>query len=67
MLWQRMNAGETPIENDIALHLANKLVFERMAAAQGYDADFDVIDDTWVMAAFTKRRSRFSVVEGGKP
>jgi hypothetical protein len=65
MVWQRMVAGETPIENPIAWHLDNRLVFERMAAAQGYDAEFERCCSTWMTAIFTKRRNRFSVIEGG--
>lgn len=64
-LWQRMMAGESPIENAIAYHIANRLVFERMAAAQGYDTEFEPCCDTWMTATFTKRRNRFSVIEGG--
>lgn len=71
IVWQRMNAGETEIESPIAYHLANHIVFGRMAAAQGYDVEFEpcVTDgrtcDTWQMVTFTKRRNRFSVIEGG--
>jgi hypothetical protein len=70
MVWQRMVCAESPIENDCAYHIANRLMFERMAAAQGYDVEFEPCDangspcDTWMLATFTKRRLRFSVVEG---
>jgi hypothetical protein len=65
MVWQRMVAEESPIENPIAYHQANRTVLERMAAAQGYDAEFEPCCDTWAMATFTKRRNRFSVIQGG--
>lgn len=71
LVWQRMSDGETPIENPIAYHLANRMVFERMAAAQGYDVEFEpcmagaTICHTWMTATFTKRRNRFSVIQGG--
>lgn len=65
MVWQRMIAGETPIENPVAYHVENRTTFERMAAAQGYDVEIEPCDDTWMTVTFTKRRLRFSVVEGG--
>jgi hypothetical protein len=71
-LWQRMVEGEAEIENPVAYHVANRLVFERMAAAQGYDMEaepcFDGGDvcNTWFVATFRKRRNRFSVIDGGK-
>lgn len=67
MVWQRMVAGETPLENPIAYHEENLLVFERMADAQGYDMEAEKPSDGWVCVTFTKRPNRFRVVEGGKP
>lgn len=70
-LWQRMNAGEAEIESPVAYHLSNRAVFESMAAAQGYDCEFEPCADngrecdTWMLATFTKRRNRFSVIDGG--
>lgn len=65
MVWQRMVRGETTIENDCAYHTKNRSVFERMAAAQGYDAEFEPCEgyEEWMVATFTKRRTRFSVVK----
>lgn len=71
MVWQRMNAGETEIESPVAYHIDNHLVFQRMASAQGYDLEFEAcladgrVCGTWELATFTKRRNRFSVIEGG--
>jgi hypothetical protein len=70
-VWQRMNAGEAEIESPIAYHVDNHLVFQRMAAAQGYDVEFEpcvsggLVCGTWELVTFTKRRNRFSVIEGG--
>jgi len=66
MLWHRMVAGETPIENPIAYHSENREVFQRMADAQGYDAEFEPIDDEWMIATFTKRPKRFGIITGGR-
>lgn len=65
MVWQRMVAGEAVIESDCAYHSENREVFESMAAAQGYDADFEPCDnlDEWMTATFTKRRNRLRVVK----
>lgn len=65
MVWRRMVSGETPIENPVAYHQSNRVVFERMAAAQGYDLVIEDIDHGWMLATFTKRKKRFGVVEGG--
>lgn len=68
MLWQRMIGGEAKIESPVACHADNRVVFERMAAAQGYDVEIEPTDDpTWIMATFAKRRRRFSLIEGGAP
>ncbi len=64
-IWQRMNAGEYQIGglDEIALHTENVEVFERMAAAQGYDIKIDDSSDRdWSIVTFTKRRDKFRVV-----
>jgi hypothetical protein len=66
MVWQRMVRGESPLENACAYHSKNRAVFQAMADAQGYDATFDAYDDEWMVATFTKRRSRFAVIQGGR-
>lgn len=65
MIWQRMVAGEANIGgmDEVATHSANRRVFERMAAAQGYDITVEADDGEWMIATFTKRRTRFRLVE----
>ena len=67
MIWMRMVKGEPYIGglNEIATHASNEEIFKRMAAAQGYDVDISNASDGWIIAEFTKRARRFSVVEGG--
>ncbi|NSZ57795.1 hypothetical protein FY145_07095 [Agrobacterium tumefaciens] len=67
MIWMRMVKGESHIGglNEIATHAGNEEVFMRMAAAQGYDLQVSQAGDGWIIAEFTKRARRFSVVEGG--
>lgn len=67
MIWQRMIAGETKIggDDEVAMHRDNREVFERMAAAQGYDFSAEEIDDIWSIFTFSKRRQRFRAIAGG--
>ena len=67
MIWERMVKGEAKIGglDEIATHAQNKEVFERMAAAQGYDLKVSDAADGWIIAEFSKRSRRFAVVDGG--
>lgn len=68
MMWQRMQAGETPIATDMPVHIANRKVLERMSAAAGYVMTVvDLMpDDTWMDVEFHKLTFGLSVIEGGK-
>lgn len=69
-IWERMNKGEQQIGGiyEIALHTKNIEVFNRMAAAQGYDIEIEPPgvhpsdNPVWSIVTFTKRRNRFRVV-----
>lgn len=68
MMWQRMQAGETPIVTDMPVHIANRTALERMARAGGYLMSVvDLMpDETWMHVEFQKLRFGLSVIEGGK-
>lgn len=63
ILWTRMQAGGREIANEVAYHVANAEVFQRMAAACGYDMRTKPYDDIYMTVAFTKRRLHLSVVK----
>lgn len=67
MIWQRMVAGEASIGGvcEVATHSKNAGVFQRMADAQGYDIVLEIASDGWMIATFTKRTTRFLVIDGG--
>lgn len=68
-IWQRMAANERKIggEDDMPTHIQNRETFQRMADAQAYDLCVSCIDDVWMIATFTKRESRFRIVDRGQP
>lgn len=67
MIWNRMEAGETPIDfTGMPLHSENRDVLQRMAAARGYDLRIESDRDGWITGTFEKKRRSFSVVAGGR-
>jgi hypothetical protein len=68
MIWQRMIAGESVIggATEPLTHSANLEVFKRMAEAMSYEITqiFDR-NDGWMFVTFTKRKRRFTIVQGG--
>lgn len=64
MIWQRMVDGQLEIGglDEIATHISNAPVFERMANACAYDLEISDAGDGWMIATFKKRKRRFKVV-----
>jgi len=66
ILQHRMTLGEAVIENDVPYHAINRLLFERMCTAFGYEAEFEPCDGfegEWMTVVFTKRRAHLKVVK----
>lgn len=52
-IYERMTAGQEA-EIEQATHVANRLAFERVAAAEGWTIEFQPHCDTWDMTKFVK-------------
>ena len=72
MIWQQMQAGETPIgSHGLPYHTENVEVIKRMADAAGYQIiDISRVDACWTTMILdklpqSKPPPRFTVIEGG--
>jgi hypothetical protein len=60
-LWQRMVAGESPIEETILHNIAREV--GRLATNQAYRADWEQLDEHWAKVTLTKQLNMIHLVK----